>query len=117
MSFDILESFNAALDGPVIRHLSSSLGETEEGTRKAVRSVGPSMLAGLIQRVATPAGAAEMFRAVNDDHIDSGIVGKLGKPVTKRNVIALETATVSTQGSVATGRKEAHCFCGRRACR
>lgn len=78
MSFDILESFNAALGGPVIRHLSSSLGETEEGTRNAVRSVGPSMLAGLIQRVATPAGAAEMFRAVNDDHIDSGIVGKLG---------------------------------------
>lgn len=78
MSFDILESFNAALGGPVTRQLSSSLGETEEGTRNAVRSIGPTMVAGLIQRVATPSGAADIFRTVNDDRVDSGIVSKLG---------------------------------------
>jgi outer membrane protein OmpA-like peptidoglycan-associated protein len=78
MSFDILESFNAALGGPVTRQLSSSLGETEEGTRNAVRSVGPTMLAGLMQKVATPSGAADIFRTVNDERVDSGIVGKLG---------------------------------------
>lgn len=84
MSFDILESLNSTLGGPITRQLSSSLGETEEGTRNAVRSIGPTMLAGLMQQAATPSGAADMFRAVNDDRIDTSIVGKLGNLIGNR---------------------------------
>jgi OmpA-OmpF porin, OOP family len=78
MAFDILESLNSALGGPITRQLSSSLGETEDSTRAAVRSVGPTMLAGLMHQASTPSGAADVFRAVNDERIDTGIVGKLG---------------------------------------
>lgn len=78
MSFDILESLNAALGGPITRQLSSFLGESEETTRSALRTIGPTMLAGVMRQAATPTGAADVFRAVNDERIDSGIVGKLG---------------------------------------
>jgi OmpA-OmpF porin, OOP family len=78
MNFDILESLNSALGGPVTRQLSASLGESEDSTRSAVRSIGPTMLAGLMQQATTPSGAADIFRAVNNDRIDPGIVGKLG---------------------------------------
>jgi outer membrane protein OmpA-like peptidoglycan-associated protein len=77
MTFDILESLNSALGGPLIRQLSSALGESEESTRAATRALGPTVLAGLMSQATTPAGAASLFRAVNDGSIDTGIVGKL----------------------------------------
>jgi OmpA-OmpF porin, OOP family len=77
MNFDILESLNSALGGPLLRQLSSSLGEPEDSTRTAARSVGPAIVAGLMSQAATPSGAATLFRTVNDERIDSGIVSKL----------------------------------------
>jgi OmpA-OmpF porin, OOP family len=77
MSFDILESLHSALGGPLIRQLSSSLGEAEDSTRMATRAIGPTILAGLMSQATTPSGAANLFRTVNDNRIDAGIVGKL----------------------------------------
>lgn len=77
MSFNILETFSSALGGPLIRQLSSSLGESEDATRSAIHSTGPTLLASLIQKVTQPSGATDLFRMVNDDHVDDGIVGKL----------------------------------------
>jgi outer membrane protein OmpA-like peptidoglycan-associated protein len=45
--------------------------------RSATRAVGPTILAGLLLQSATPSGAASIFQAVNDNRIDTGIVGKL----------------------------------------
>ena len=77
MNFDILESLNSALGGPLLRQLSSSLGEPEDSTRTAARSIGPAVVAGLMAQAATPSGVSTLFRAVNDDRIDTGIVSKL----------------------------------------
>jgi OmpA-OmpF porin, OOP family len=87
MSFDILESLNSALGGPVTRQLSAALGESEGSTRSAARSIGPTMLAGLLQQATTPSGAADLFRAVNNDRIDPGIVGKLGTIIGNRGAL------------------------------
>jgi OOP family OmpA-OmpF porin len=87
MSFDILESLNSALGGPVTRQLSASLGESEDTTRSAVRSIGPTMLAGLMQQATTPSGAADLFRAVNNDRIDPGVVSKLGTILGNRGAL------------------------------
>jgi outer membrane protein OmpA-like peptidoglycan-associated protein len=78
MSFDLLESLNSVFGGSITRELSASLGESEDRTHAAVRTLGPTALAALMQQVATPAGANDVFRAVIDDRVDAGIIGKLG---------------------------------------
>jgi len=78
MSFDVLESLNSAIGGPIVRQLSTSLGESEDSTRSAVRTAGPSLLAGLMQQATTPSGASNIFNMVQDERVDSGIVAKLG---------------------------------------
>jgi len=77
MNLDILELLNSTLGGPFIRQASSYLGESEDSTRAAVRSVGPAMLAGLMQQAAAPGGLTEIFRSLTDERVDSGIAGKL----------------------------------------
>jgi outer membrane protein OmpA-like peptidoglycan-associated protein len=78
MAFDILESLNSALGGPVARQLSSALGESEETTRATVSTAGATLLAGLMQKASTSAGASDLLRTVDDVRIDSGIASKLG---------------------------------------
>lgn len=77
MSFDILELLNSTLGGPLIRQASAYFGETERSTHSALRSIEPTLLAGLMQWASTPAGAAELFTSVTDDGIDTGIAAKL----------------------------------------
>jgi outer membrane protein OmpA-like peptidoglycan-associated protein len=77
MSLDILESLSSVLGGPVLRQISASLGESEDGARTAMHSIGPTAVAGLVQQSASPAGATNLLRVMNDDRIDTGIAGKL----------------------------------------
>ena len=78
MSFDILELLNSALGGPLARQLSSVLGESEDTTRTAARTIGPTLLAGLIQKTSTTTGATDLLRMMKDDRIDAGIATNLG---------------------------------------
>lgn len=87
MNIDILESLNSVLGTPVTRQLSSLLGENEDSTRAAMRTTGPSLLAGLMQRATSPTGMDDVFNAVNDDRLDSGIVGKLGSILGNRGAM------------------------------
>jgi outer membrane protein OmpA-like peptidoglycan-associated protein len=73
MSFDILESLNSALGGPLARQVSAALGESEDTTRSAVHSVAPTLLAGLMQKVSSPAGASDLLRMVKDDRMEQGL--------------------------------------------
>jgi len=108
MSFDILESLSSTLGGPLIRQLSSTLGESEDGMRTAARSVGPAILGGLLQQSATPSGAASIFQAVNDTRVDSGIVGKLSSILGNRgNLDSLLEVGQSLAGTVFGGRSGA----------
>ncbi len=101
MNVDILESLNSALGAPVARQLSTLLGENEDTTRTAIRTTGPSLLAGLMQRAASPTGADDVFSAVNDDRLDSGIVGKLGGLLGNRGAIeSMQGVGASLLGSL-----------------
>lgn len=77
MNIDLLETLNSTLGGPAIRQIGGILGETTDSTRAAVRTAGPTLLAALMQRTASPQGVGEVFRAVTSDTIDSGLAAKL----------------------------------------
>lgn len=105
MNLDVLEMMNSTLGGPLIRQASAYLGESEESTRAAVKSVGPTMLAGLMQQATTPMGAAEIFRNVTDGRIDTGIAGKLAGLFGNRgNFESLLSTGESLTGMVFGGR-------------
>ena len=87
MSLNILETLNSALGGPLVRQLSSSLGESEDATRSAVHSTGPTLLASMLQRATQPSGVADLFRMVTDDRVDDGIVGKLSSVMGNRGSV------------------------------
>ena len=105
MSFDILESLYSTLGGPITRQLSTSLGETEDATRSAVRYAGPTMLAALIQQATTPNGAADLFRAVQDERVDPGIVGKLGGLLGNRGSMESLQGLGESLGSMVFGNR------------
>lgn len=77
MNLDLIELLNSTLGGPFIRQASTYLGESEDHIRAAARTIGPAMLAGLLQQAAAPHGLTEMFRNLTDERVDSGIAGKL----------------------------------------
>ncbi len=101
MTIDILESLNSALGAPVTRQLSSLLGEDENSTRAAMRTTGPSLLAGLMQRATSPTGMEDVFSAATDDRLDSGIVSKLGGILGNRGAMdAMQGVGASLLGSL-----------------
>lgn len=77
MSLNILESLSSVLGGPLIRQIGASVGESEDGARAAIHSIGPTAVAGMVQQVSSPGGAANLLRVMDDDRIDTGIAGKL----------------------------------------
>lgn len=87
MNPNVLDMFNATLGGPLMRQVSSYLGESEDSTRTALRSTGPALLAGMIQRAASPSGVGELFRAVTADSVDPGIAGKLAGMFANRGTL------------------------------
>lgn len=87
MTADLLDMFNSTLGGPLIRQLGGYLGEPEDATRAAVRSVGPALLAGVMQRLAAPGGAAEIFRTATSDGVDPFLPGKLAGMFSNRGTL------------------------------
>lgn len=74
---DILDSLNSAFGGPLVKQASSFLDEPENNTRSAARSTFPALLASLIHKSTTPSGAADAYRSITSDAVDSGITGQL----------------------------------------
>jgi outer membrane protein OmpA-like peptidoglycan-associated protein len=99
MNPDLLDMFNAILGGPVIRQTSAFIGESEDNARTAVRSVGPALLAGLMQRMASPRGISEIFPIVTSDAVDAGIGGKLPGILANRGTLG----SLLTSGDTLSG--------------
>jgi OmpA-OmpF porin, OOP family len=71
---DMLQiALNRTFAGDVAKHLR----EPGTSTRAALGTAVPALLAGLLQRGGTPAGAAELQRRVSDAHIDIGLTGNI----------------------------------------
>jgi hypothetical protein len=77
MGLDLLGNFSAAYGGTLIRQLSSSLDEPEGSVRMAIRSLGPALVAALMQHAAKPSGVVHLYGVINDERIDEGIIRKL----------------------------------------
>jgi outer membrane protein OmpA-like peptidoglycan-associated protein len=99
MNPDLLDMFNATFGGPVIRQASAFIGESEDSARTAVRSVGPALLAGLMQRMASPKGISEIFPIVTSDAVDAGIGGKLSGVLANRGTLG----SLLTSGDTLSG--------------
>jgi outer membrane protein OmpA-like peptidoglycan-associated protein len=74
---DILEIFNASVAGPVVRQLGMLFSEPEVQTRAAARSIGPALMAGLLQQLSGAAGPSGVFRRITDPAIDAGVAARL----------------------------------------
>lgn len=99
MNPDLLELFNATFGGPVIRQASAFIGESEDSARTAVRSIGPALLAGLMQRMTSPKGISEIFPIVTSDAVDAGIGGRLSSVLANRGTLG----SVLTSGDTLSG--------------
>jgi outer membrane protein OmpA-like peptidoglycan-associated protein len=84
MSLNILETFSSVVGGPVIRQLSSGIGESEDATRAAIHSSGPLLVASMMEQVTSTSGATEVYRAINDDRLDDNLVAKLSSVLSNR---------------------------------
>ncbi|MFL6618662.1 MAG: DUF937 domain-containing protein [Povalibacter sp.] len=87
MNVDLLEIFQSALGAGLIRDVSSQLGESELSTRSALQCAAPALMSGLMQRVVSPGGAAEVFRQVTDSEIDAGAAGKFPGLLASRDTL------------------------------
>lgn len=74
---DILEIFNACLGGPVVRQLGTLLNEPEIQTRAAARTMGPALLAGVMQQLSGAGGATGLFHRITDDQVEQTLAGRL----------------------------------------
>ena len=89
---DMLQiALNRTFAGDVARHL----GESGTTTRSALEAAVPALLAGLLERVAAPAGAAEVQRRVVGPQIDIGLTGNIGSWLDDGS----KTAGLLSQGS------------------
>jgi outer membrane protein OmpA-like peptidoglycan-associated protein len=108
MNPDLLDMFNATFDGAIIRQTSAFIGESEDNARTAGRSVGSALLAGLIQRMASPKGISEIFPIVTSDAVDAGIGGKLPGILANRGTLgSLLTSGDTLSGMVLGSRTDA----------
>jgi hypothetical protein len=87
MNVDFLEILESTQGPGFIRDLSAQLGESELAMWMAVRSAGPALLSGLMQRVATPGGASEIYRQVTHSDIDAGAAGKFAGTLAKGDTL------------------------------
>lgn len=99
MNVDLLDTLNSTLGGPAIRHVSGLLAESEDNTRMAVRAAGPTLLAALMQRIASPQGVGEIFRTITSDAVDSGVASKLSGVLANRG----STESLLNSGEMLTG--------------
>ncbi len=84
MNTDILEWVTSSFGGPALRQASAFLGESEAGTRAAVRSVAPTLLAGALQKVAMPGGVGDLMRKISSDTVDPGLGGTITDVLSNR---------------------------------
>ncbi len=77
MNTDIISSINSMFGGQATQGISNLLGESEDATRAGLRTAIPTLLAGLMQKTSDAGGAAQLYRTVTSDAVDSGIAGKV----------------------------------------
>lgn len=79
MSTNILETMMKSFGGDFAAQSAKFLGASEEMTKAAMGSVFPSLLSGVMQQGATPAGAASLMNALNSPSITTDLGASMTK--------------------------------------
>jgi outer membrane protein OmpA-like peptidoglycan-associated protein len=77
MAENLVDMLQIALSRTFVGDVAKHLGESGTATRSALGAAVPALLAGLLQRGATPAEAADLQRRVTDPQIDIGLTGNI----------------------------------------
>jgi outer membrane protein OmpA-like peptidoglycan-associated protein len=78
MAENLIDTLQIALNRTFTGDVAKHLGESATTTRSALETAVPALLAGLLQRGATPAGTAELQRRVTDPQVDIGLASNIG---------------------------------------
>lgn len=77
MSFNLLDTVKTLFNSDLVNKISSSLGESEGGTQKAISVAIPSVLTGLLSKAGSAGGAGSLL-SIAKEASNSGILGNLG---------------------------------------
>lgn len=81
MSFDLLEAVKGLFTGDVVTQAASQLGESESGIQKAIGSIVPTVLTGLLQKAGSgaqdAAGALNIAKEASGTSTPGGILNAL----------------------------------------
>lgn len=77
MSFNLLDTVKTLFTSDLVGKISSSLGESEGGTQKAISAAIPSVLTGLLNKAGSGGGASSILSMAKEAS-NSGILGNLG---------------------------------------
>ncbi len=75
MTVNLIDLVQRHLSGPVLRQISSILGESEATTEATVTTAVPTAIAALMKQASTPSGASAL--ASHLDRVDTGLLGNL----------------------------------------
>jgi hypothetical protein len=79
MSTNMLETMMNAFGSEFTNQASKYFGASEAMTKAAMGTVFPSLLGGVMQQAATPAGAASLMNAISSPSIGTDVVGTMTK--------------------------------------
>lgn len=77
MSFNLLDTVKTLFNSDLVNKISSTLGESEGGTQKAISAAIPSVLTGLLSKAGSSGGASSLL-SIAKEASNSGILGNLG---------------------------------------
>jgi Bacterial protein of unknown function (DUF937)/OmpA family len=75
MDTNLQSLFTQTLSPELMQTVSKNLGETEPAVRKGIGALVPVILAGLMAKASTPAGASKVFAAVTGPTVNAGLSG------------------------------------------
>ena len=76
MSQTILSAMSSLVNDSLINKASAAFGEPASGVGTALRMAGPTLLAGIMKRGASPGGISELFATITGPGIDENILTK-----------------------------------------
>lgn len=77
MAVNLLEMLTSSVGDDLVGLASQRLNETEASTKTALGSLLPALLGGMMAKAATPQGAADLYKTVNANNVDTGLLGNL----------------------------------------
>jgi outer membrane protein OmpA-like peptidoglycan-associated protein len=100
MATDLLGMMSSTIGTQLADQAGRFLGASESSMKGAVGAALPALLAGVMQKSSTPAGAADLMKLLNTPGLDAGVAGNLGSYLgggeRTNNLLALGSGLLSS---------------------